>query len=120
MSHYKKHSAFLARAIAAIALTIVMTGCQTSSVDDLAPSAVANVDGPINTGEYPTFGRVPEGETTQLGPDGTATLRGKLTSARASQNVGGASSETYAEKMRRLRKLGQVHGSQTLEAIEGN
>jgi hypothetical protein len=107
-------------ALAAIAMVLVMSGCQTSSVDDLAPSAVANADGPINTGEYPTFGRIPEGETAQLGPDGTAALRGKLTAARASQNIGAAAPETYAEKMRRLRKLGQVHGNQTLEAIEGN
>ena len=63
---------------------------------------------------------MPQGETEQLGPDGIAALKTQLSAARASQNIGGTAPETYAEKMRRLRRLGQVHGSQTLQAIESS
>ncbi len=131
---------------AALAL---FAGCQTASVEDLAPSAALNEpaetvplpapapqqntvakaeampapaapagETPKNTGEYPKFGRMPVAETTQLGPQGTAALRGGLAAARASQSTGAASPESYAEKMRRLRLLGLQHGNEALQEIE--
>ena len=72
----------------------------------------------MNTGEYPKIGHIPVAETAQLGPEGSAALRNNLAAARASQNIGVAGPETYAEKMRRLRKLGLLHGQETLAEIE--
>jgi hypothetical protein len=96
------------------ALLLGLLGCQSSN--DPTPAAVAL--GIKETGEYPKIGRIPVPETSQLGPSGTAALRSNLTSARASQNVGGPGPETYAEKLRRLRKLGLLHGNETLAEIE--
>lgn len=135
---------------ALVAMLAMSAGCQTASVEDLAPSAALNepsgtvpvptqapqqggvakveaapappapaVEAPKNTGEYPKIGRIPVVATTQLGPQGTAELRSELAAARASQNIGVPSAETYAEKMRRLRKLGLQHGNEALQEIEG-
>jgi hypothetical protein len=100
-----------------LGLMIAFAGCQSDSASKSAPGA-ALADGPIDTGEYPKIGRIPVPETAQLGPSGTAALRSNLASARASQNTGAPGPETYAEKLRRLRKLGLAHGTETLAEIE--
>ena len=100
----------------------VLTGCQTASVEDLAPTqSLASQqpqNAPQNTGEYPKIGHIPVAETEQLGSSGTASLRNDLALARASQGAGAASPETYAEKMHRLKKLGLMHGQEALAEIE--
>jgi hypothetical protein len=98
-----------------LGLVIAMAGCQSAT--STAPNA-ALAGGPVDTGEYPKIGRIPVPETSQLGPAGTAELRSNLASARASQNTGEPGPETYAEKLRRLRKLGLAHGTETLAEIE--
>jgi hypothetical protein len=96
---------------------IALAGCQSANTGSAAQSASLD-GGPVDTGEYPKIGRIPVPETSQLGPSGTAALRSNLASARASQNTGEPGPETYAEKLRRLRKLGLLHGNETLAEIE--
>ncbi len=113
---------------------VFLGGCQTASIDDLAPvaaaaapntapaagdSAAASADAPKNTGEFPKFGHIPAGETSQLGPSGTAALRSELALARAGQNAVVPETETYAQKLARLRRLGLLHGTEALAEIEG-
>jgi hypothetical protein len=98
-------------------MMIALAGCQTSKGEG-EPSQAALDAGMSNTGQYPKIGRIPVPETSQLGPEGTAALRGNLANARASQNTGEPGPETYAEKLRRLRKLGLLHGNETLAEIE--
>jgi hypothetical protein len=100
--------------LAALGLLLAMAGCQSSS----EPSSAALASGLSNTGEYPKIGRIPVPATSQLGPSGTAALRSNLADARASQNTGEPGPETYAEKLRRLRKIGVLHGNETLAEIE--
>lgn len=100
-----------------IMLVLFLAGCQTASQEG-EPSQAALAAGLKNTGEYPKIGHIPVPETSQLGAAGTAALRSDLAAARASQNVGGPGIETYAEKLRRLRRLGLLHGNETLAEIE--
>ena len=117
---------------ALLAGEVFLGGCQTASIDDLAPdaaasapnaaqaaSAPASADAPKNTGEFPKFGHIPAGETSQLGPGGTAALRNELALARAGQNAVAPETETYAQKLARLRRLGLLHGTEALAEIEG-
>jgi hypothetical protein len=100
-----------------VGLLICLAGCQ-STPGEGEPSQAALDAGMSNTGEYPKIGRIPVPATSQLGPSGSADLRNNLTAARASQNTGEPGPETYAEKLRRLRKLGLLHGNETLAEIE--
>ncbi len=96
---------------------IALAGCQSAGTSGATQSAALD-GGPIDTGEYPKIGRIPVPETAQLGPSGSAALRSNLVSARASQNTGEPGPETYAEKLRRLRRIGVLHGNETLAEIE--
>ena len=103
-----------ARRLGLIAL-LAAAGCQSAGVDDLAPQAFS---APKDTGEFPKIGRIPVGETAQLGADGAAALRGQLTAARATQDAASDAPESYAEKLRRLRLLNAKHAAETLAEIE--
>ena len=105
------------RKLVVVGLLFALAGCQTSAGEG-KPSQAALDGGMSNTGEYPKIGRIPVPATSQLGPAGTASLRSNLADARASQNTGEPGPETYAEKLRRLRKLGLLHGNETLAQIE--
>lgn len=102
-----------------LTLAVALAACQSSSTDSSTPNA-ALTDAPKKTGEYPKIGRIPVPETAQLGPSGTAALRSQLADAKASQNTGEPGPETYAEKLRRLRKLGLAHGNEALAEIESS
>jgi hypothetical protein len=105
------------RTLSALALfaALVVAGCQSAGVDDLAPQAFV---APKNTGEFPKIGYIPVGETAQLGAAGAAALRGQLTAARASQAAVADAPESYAEKLRLLRLLQAKHAADTLAEIE--
>jgi hypothetical protein len=136
-------------ALAALAVSLcLIAGCQSASVEDLAPSAALveppaigvpvpssppvfaaaaqaepsparpPFEPPKNTGEYPKIGYIPVGETSQLGPDGTAALRGQLASSRAAQSANADAPESYAAKLLRLRRLMATHIKATLDEIE--
>jgi hypothetical protein len=105
----------LAQTAALLAASLALFACQSAGVDDLPPQAFV---APKNTGEFPTIGYIPVGETAQLGADGAAALRSDLTAARASQAAAADAPESYAEKLRRLRLLQAKHAADTLAEIE--
>jgi hypothetical protein len=98
-------------AILALAAAGIVSACQTSSLEDLAP-----LPGARNTGTTPNLNIAPTAETTQLTEDQKNAKIAELRAAQSNQAVkagppGGQTSQAQ------LRKIGQAQ-AETLKEIE--
>ncbi len=129
-----------------IGLMLLMSGCQTSSIDALnvgapqpltvpAPATTASTE-PASlpetteaeavtvskTGAYPKIGNVPVGETNQLTKSDTSAIRKELAVAASKQTQKGKGEKLtkYQKELRKLRKKARTHGKDALKKIEEN
>lgn len=103
------------RILTAISLAAVVAGCQTASIDDLAPRAADGRTAP-NTGTYPNLNVVPTPETPQLTDAERDAKTAELRAARDGQNRGGSSGASEAD----LRRLARTHADAALREIESD
>ncbi len=98
---------FALLAVAAVALGACSSG----------PSAGVPQEGALRTGAYPTFGRMPRGETAQLTFEQKEQITNNLSAAKARQGGAAAASSSRADIEARKRAL-LAETDATLKAIE--
>jgi hypothetical protein len=87
----------------------MLSACGTATIEDAVPGAT-------RTGRYPNLNIPQKAATEQLSDDETAAATAQLSAARAAlTGQPSAPPETRAEE---LKRLGQTHVEDTLEAIE--
>lgn len=106
----KTHSAALRFAMLAVAALGLAACTSASSVGVLQ-------EGALRTDTYPSFGKVPQGETKQLTFEEKDQIAAKLASAKTNQGRADASGSSRAEIEARKRQL-QAETAATLNAIE--
>lgn len=109
-AHQTNHSATLRFAMLAVA-ALALAAC-TSASPVGTPQA-----GALRTDTYPTFGRMPHGETKQLTFEEKDQIAGNLQSAKARQGRAATNGSSAAETQARKREL-QAETAATLKAIE--
>lgn len=111
-AHQTIHSATLRFAMLAVA-ALALAACTSAS------NVGTPQQGALRTGAYPSFGRVPHGETQQLTFEQKDQIAGNLEGAKARQGRAGATGSSSAEILARKREL-QAETAATLRAIEGS
>ena len=107
-----------------------LSGCSTSSIDDISPSAAPSatgsgafpdapaVAGATNTGTFPNLNDVPKAANSQLSPQERDAKLAALEAAREGQRPPG-SRETEEQRRKRLKLLADRQAD-TLKVIESN
>ncbi len=124
----------LQAAVVALAATVFVAGCtSTSQIDtalDVAPPALATPAAPPppedlapritvrNTGTFPNINVEPEPSLQQISPSESAALTAEMEQLRAAHASGRISTTAYQQRIAYLERLAQSHSREMVNRIE--
>lgn len=118
MAYGKDWRFFLGAGFAAVALSLSVAGCSTSTVEEVA-EAPGRSGQPTDTGAFPNLNIPRQAATTQLSNEETQAKLAHLNALQRAQRPGGATSTESAEAARKRLKVAADEQEETLRVIEG-
>ncbi|PSJ65586.1 hypothetical protein [Kumtagia ephedrae] len=112
---YKSSPAAMCRAGLAAVLVSILAGCASSASDTAMPLVPQR--GPLNTGTYPNLNVPPQVAAPPMTDEDKGRVTARIQSAQSAQATSGRGVGTTGDP-RRLQKLAEEHGGDTLKAIE--
>ena len=116
---------------ACLALAVLMTGCVSASLEDVAPTQPSQAvkpeekrnnsfvqEGALRNESYPTFEKMPVVATDQLSASDKQQLEAEMDAVRAAYGAGAISEARYRERIRELERLARTRGADAQKEIE--